>query len=413
LSHDLRRQALEQRVRELAQTLRDNQAVDDSKSPPIAGWHNAFRAGRIGTTGTALPLLFLSSVGETIPELHKTLEALRQSQFDTGAHAGGWSILSLGVTPNVEGTTWPLLALRATGDDSDLARIGAAAKWLSGQQNADGGWGSTKGNASRVVLTAATMRALGDCSPLSAKALVAAEAWLRRVQRRQDHSWGPIEGQPGTVHHTCIALEALLARGARINDPSIVGARDYVIANWKPDARRIQTETYDAEAGAAYQRVVLEHDVDALACQALMRLRGPGDLDRCARAAKRFLQTSPEEIDAAAPTLWNALPRGFVANELLKLLPATNDGRLVTNRGAAAAVTGSGAARAWHLLLLAVREALPKRLDHVALAVGVAVFIALVVLLVVGTVSTSDFLLGAVLPMVLAVYGVLSARRDD
>jgi hypothetical protein len=416
--HRIDKVTLDRRVQDVVQYLRDNIVIDRQRSPAWAGWHNLSREGRIGTTGTALPVLFLRAVGQPIPERDAVLTALRESQTpdDEGA---GWTILSLsGSRPNVEGTTWPLRALSLAGDREDAQRVQEADLWLTSQQNEDGGWGSTKGSDSRLTLTTSAISALILGGVRNREALDAAQDWLVRTQRSGDGSWGPTHGESGTAHHTCLAIMSLLELGARRIDQALLVAREFVLDAWKPRPQTIQTEVYDAHDPHLpdhYRKVILEHDVDALVCQALLRLGQPGDITTVVGGAQRLLEIPYDALQVDQVSLWNVLPRAFLAHELREL-PMFGGGHVIARKGAAASVEGSKrrhGAGALAALALSELPLTPATFKRGALVLAVLVVLALVALWLLGELSLAGFLGSAILPVLLAAYALLPKRRDE
>jgi hypothetical protein len=352
-------------------------------------------------------VLFFTGASEEIPDREGVLNALRLDQMDGGPDDGGWAILSLGGRPTVEGTVWPLLALKAAGDQSDLDRVQRAERWIVERQNNDGGWGSTTDNRSRVVLTTAAMTALQGSRLQFEPALLRAHRWLKIHQRNSEGSWGPAPGEPGTVAHTCLALMALADSGASPTDPVVAAGRRFLLDRWNPDPSAIHQETYDAHFGNSYSRVFLEHDVDALVCRASLRMGGPGDLARALEAGSGLARTPIEAVDASPISLWTVLPRGFAAVELAQHLPRDvrtrgNENVLVTLHGSRRRVVGSLMSIAWKEAGLAPRHPL-----RWLVAVLLLVSAATTVLFVLGEIAVGEFLLGLVVPLVLAAITLL------
>ena len=397
---------LTQRVRDVVQFLRDRVVESDG----AAGWHNTFQPGRIGTSGTALPLLFFSAAQEQPPHRSKLLAGLRHPTFDDGERAA-WSILSLGGAPNVEGTTWPMIAFIEAGDHSDAGLVGRAREWIIAEQRSGGGWGSTGANIPRVTLTASAVAALRASSPWNPQ-LESAVVWLRRTQRPQDGSWGATEGESGTVHHTCLASLALLQCNVPRSDPALSRARAFILDAWQPRPQDVQTETYDVHRDDGYQRAVLEHDVDALAARTLLRLGGPGGLARAVHGAQKMFEVPVEGLAVEQPSLWNILPRGFLALDLLSLTP-TEGAEVVARRQVAVMIEGSARRPAASLAALTWQRTplVPKRIEPVLFTISAVVILALTAFLLFGELDLPSYLVGVVLPVLLAGYAFASNRR--
>lgn len=404
------RELFDQRIQEVVQQLRDHITRDEAHGR--AGWHNAFRAGRIGPTGTALPVLFLIEVGAPIPERDAVLNALRMSQIDMGDSAG-WSILSLGEQPNVEGTAWPLRALVAAGDGADRSRILRAEAWLLSQQNTDGGWGSSVGSVSRLTLTSTAVSALLSLPAQDRRVLDAARVWIIRAQN-SNGSWGATIGESGTLHHTCLAVIALLALGSPRSDDAVVNAAEFVRSTWRPSPRTIQTEVYDAHYEGEYRRVVMEHDVDALVSQLMLRTHGAGDFSRAVQAAHGCFSVPLDDLDVEHVTLWNIIPRALIAQELREL-PGHADAHILSRANAVAFFDGPRRHQTSAAIALVIAEMpwKPARPDRWLLGIAVVVIASLLVLLLLRKVSGQAFAVGVLVPFLLAAWTVVAGRRRD
>lgn len=168
---------------QITQELNDRRAQSTSGA---LGWHNTFEPGRVGTTGSALPLRFLQPIGQISDvDQAKILAGLVSAQHPTG----GWCILSIPKAPTVEGTAPTLLALIDVGDAASLQPVDDGVKWLLGVQNEDGGWGSASGNGSRTCLTGNAVAALARTGPRARSALAHAMSYLKSAQNL-DGGWG-------------------------------------------------------------------------------------------------------------------------------------------------------------------------------------------------------------------------------
>jgi Squalene-hopene cyclase N-terminal domain len=401
-------EVLDQRVLDVIQILNDRLVVRGAK----AGWHNAFKGDRIGTSGSALPLRFLLAAGEPVPHLEEVLGALRSTTFEEDEQAA-WSILSLGPGPNVEGTVWPLLALIDNGDPADGQLITRAESWLVAQQHADGGWGSDLSNEPRLTLTASAIYVLSKRMPRRAPVLTRAGNWLRDTQRAENGSWGATAAESGTIHHTALACLALIQLGANRSDPALQRGSAYLRANWQPLPRSIQTETYDVHQPAGdYKRCVLQHDSDALASEAFLSLRGPGDLARAIRAASKIFEVGVEDLEVDQPTLWTILPRGFLALRLRSYVPV--GGQLVARNSVAVAAGGEGEGFSRDLALVTLSELPFKPRNPVRLIywlIGL-VLLLLTVLTALGDYGVGEYTASVVLAGLFALATIVRDRRS-
>lgn len=122
------------------------------------------------------------------------VRALRGAQRPDGAVLGFWGInVTYGLFHFVRG-------LRAVGTHPDDPALAAAARWLSGAQRADGGWGEHHRGAlegryvphpeGQAVMTSWALLALMEILPPDAEPIERGVAWLVARQRR-DGSWPP------------------------------------------------------------------------------------------------------------------------------------------------------------------------------------------------------------------------------
>ena len=116
-------------------------------------------------------------------------------------------------------TAFAILALRAAGDGPHSATVSAAARWLSRQQDGDGGFGfATKGAGSDVDDTAAAMQALAAAGLRGRPAMARGVAFLRRAQDL-DGGYPQQQGGTSNAQSTAWAVQALIAAG---RDPAKV-----------------------------------------------------------------------------------------------------------------------------------------------------------------------------------------------
>jgi squalene cyclase len=223
---------LQNYVQEVGNFLNSKITHNQKNNLPIAGWHNYFKPGRIGTTGSAVPLIFFHNTKITFPFRAEVLNFLLSSQCASGA----WSILSLAELPSVEGTAWPLKALHLAGNNDTRISLYKAEDWLISQQNEDGGWGSNKLNKPRTLLTCVVVESLTSLSSPAIVTINKALNWLTQSQRR-DGSWGMELGNEGTVYHTCKVLNTLLQAGLSTNDPRIQKGMSFLKERWSTKSK--------------------------------------------------------------------------------------------------------------------------------------------------------------------------------
>lgn len=315
-------------VQETIDFLLANLTRNQSVSPPTAGWHNFFRPGRIGTTGTAVPLLFLVRVGADFPYKEEMVNRLVTSQLPNGA----WTILSLANVPTIEGTAWPMRALAFAGDAGARTAVHKAEEWVLTQQNGQGAWGSDRNGSPRMLLTAISMESLAALSAPSREAISKAVKWFSQNQRT-DGSWGAEPGQDGTVFHTARVTKALIDVALLPSDPRIAAAIHFLKNNWIPDGKNFLQEIYDVHFAETYSRIIIEHDVDSAVAQALLAVRPVWATELILRAVGEMVELhsqagklSPPNMQ---PSIWNIIPRATVFFELLQHFPVCEGGRVM------------------------------------------------------------------------------------
>jgi energy-coupling factor transport system substrate-specific component len=160
-------------------------------------------------------------------DLERTILALRACGASVHTLSGGDPVKrllgyrasdgSFGHLANL--TAFAILALRAAGEGPRSATVSGAARWLSRQQDGDGGFGfATKGAGSDVDDTAAAMQALAASGLRGRPAMARGVAFLRRAQDL-DGGYPQQQGGTSNAQSTAWAVQALLAAG---HDPAKV-----------------------------------------------------------------------------------------------------------------------------------------------------------------------------------------------
>lgn len=214
----------------------------DPSAAAITGWvmlgleaagRNPLDVARLGKT----PVDFLrSSIGEVSSsgDLARTIVALEGAGVNPRSFAGRDLVGELvrrragnGSFSGWPGTTsYSAIALRTAG-----AGVDQTLSWLSGVQNADGGWGDVPGSPSNADVTAAAMQAMPSSK--------AAEAGLSYLRKHQRPNGGFALGGSGGVNSqsTAWAVQGMIAVGA---DPAKIAsgagsALDYLAAQQAGD----------------------------------------------------------------------------------------------------------------------------------------------------------------------------------
>lgn len=217
--------------------------------PDAAGWYHYLDDPQPGITASAVGLFTFSLAGLRFERSAEVVSYLTGEQrLSPDGRQGGWSVRTTNGFPIVESTAWVLRALSRPGTtlgSGETLRLGI--EWLRAQQNVDFGWGSYRGQPSRVFLTALNMLALHEAGAES-EALTNAQRWLIDVQNPQAPGWGPLPGTEPTVVHTSIALMALSRIPGALSTNTMRQTAEWLLERVEPGVhveRSTTVEEYD------------------------------------------------------------------------------------------------------------------------------------------------------------------------
>jgi energy-coupling factor transport system substrate-specific component len=160
-------------------------------------------------------------------ELERTILVLHSAGIDPRSFAGRDLVAELDQdrkpTGSVDGlvdhTAFGIFAFRAAGDGPGSTRVQAAVRWLSRQQNADGGFGFARhGTASDVDNTGSSLQALVAAGRGSSRQARRALAYLRAHQN-PDGGFPLNPGGASNAQSTAWAIQGLIAAG---RNPALV-----------------------------------------------------------------------------------------------------------------------------------------------------------------------------------------------
>ena len=160
-------------------------------------------------------------------ELERTILVLHSAGIDPRSFAGRDLVAELDQdrkpTGSVDGlvdhTAFGIFAFRAAGDGPGSTRVQAAVRWLSRQQNADGGFGFARhGTASDVDNTGSSLQALVAAGRGSSRQARRALAYLRAHQN-SDGGFPLNPGGASNAQSTAWAIQGLIAAG---RNPALV-----------------------------------------------------------------------------------------------------------------------------------------------------------------------------------------------
>jgi hypothetical protein len=204
-----------------------------------AGWYHYLDDPSPGVTASAVGLFTFHKAGRQFEHTDRVVHYLTGQQIHgPDEHRGGWAVRTTHGFPLVESTAWVLRALSHPG--TGLIEAGSAleqgADWLTRNQNTDFGWGSYRGQTSRVFTTSLAMAALQECGG-NQSAIDNAQKWLVDAQSAQLPAWGPFPGAEPTSLHTAIALLALLNQRGALGTNAINQSAEWLL-------ERLNTESH-------------------------------------------------------------------------------------------------------------------------------------------------------------------------
>jgi hypothetical protein len=214
------------------------------------GWYHYLDDPKPGVTASAVALYCFYLAGARFERTDEVVRYLLGQQIDMeGADHGGWAVRTTSGVPVVECTAWVVRALSVAGvrtvKSAEMVSHGAA--WLERNQNTDFGWGSYKGQPSRVFTTALAMLALAECGG-SAEVIANARKWLNDAQSPNQPAWGPLPGAPPSMLHTGIALMAQLAVHSSLPASALKQSVEWLLDNLTPSEfieKSTTVEEYD------------------------------------------------------------------------------------------------------------------------------------------------------------------------
>jgi hypothetical protein len=176
-----------------------------------AGWYHYLDDPRPGVTASAVGLFVLALTGRRLDQHDAVVRFLVNEQITSDDDRdGGWPVRTSEGTPIIEATAWVVRALRFSGGLPAVVgeALGRGTEWIARNQNSDHGWGSYRGEPSRVFHTALAVLALEDCGT-HPTAVRNARRWLLQAGNSDEPAWGPTAGAAPTLLHTGFASLAL------------------------------------------------------------------------------------------------------------------------------------------------------------------------------------------------------------
>jgi hypothetical protein len=216
-----------------------------------AGWYHYLDDPSPGVTASAVGLYCFSLAGTEFERTDQVLNYLTGKQIKD-VNGGGWAVRTTNDFPIVEATAWVLrcLNLPQTRTRATSAALDAGIEWLEANQNTDFGWGSYKGQPSRIFTTALSILALRESG--GSKAVIGnAHKWLIEAQSSPQPAWGPLPGSEPTMLHTSFALMALLSVTGAFPATAVHQTIDWLTERLQPGVH-VEKETAVEEYDVPY-----------------------------------------------------------------------------------------------------------------------------------------------------------------
>jgi len=218
------------------------------------GWYHYLDDKRPGVTASAVGLYCFHLADTHFERTQEVLNFLLSQQVrQQGPENGGWAVRTTNGVPVVEATAWVLRAMSATHVRSStcLPALSDGISWLERNQNTDFGWGSYKGQSSRVFTTSLAILALSE-SGGNSEVVSNAQKWLNDAQSPSAPAWGPVPGAKPTVLHTAAALLAQLALQGSLPASAFKQTADWLLEHFNP-LELVERATIAEEYDVPYQ----------------------------------------------------------------------------------------------------------------------------------------------------------------
>ncbi|MCW2900535.1 MAG: Prenyltransferase/squalene oxidase-like repeat protein [Streptosporangiaceae bacterium] len=323
-------EVLHRRLSESLDLLRDTYST--SRECPGGGWYHELATPEPGSTATALGLMAFAEAREPFEHFDDGLSFLahRQARSRSDLVDGGWATKTSMERPVVEATAWiaRFLGRSRCGLKDGAPDAERAYRWLTANQNADGGWGSMRGCRSRVWLTCLALRALHELNPY-APAVDRGCEWLMTHRVSAGTVWGELPGAGPKVTHTAFALLTLAQARPEWSGTRLLSAYQWLeleLTNSGGDPY-VWIETYNVQPDLpgthANWRLALWHYGLPIAMSALLRHPGGAPAavicDAFDTISRADVRDSPwNEAAAGGTSLWSVWWRAEALTDLLR-----------------------------------------------------------------------------------------------
>lgn len=265
MTKKIRKSDIDKIIKAAQELLKNTSKTSEINGKTMYGWHNFFEDKKIGTTGTALPLLFFYNSNTKYENIDLALETLiNLRKKDNKSDFSAWSILSVPNSLSIEGTILPIIALYTYYLPAYKDVIENTINWVKNIQQIDGGWNSNGNNVnqSRTLLTCNVLNALIKLKHLqTGEEVKKGITWIFNAQNK-DGGWGATSNdKESNVIFTARVLFILKLYNSESNEV-INKAIKYIKEAYNND-ERYYSEIYDIHFKGGYNRVTLEHDIAA------------------------------------------------------------------------------------------------------------------------------------------------------
>lgn len=203
-----------------------------------SGWHQYLGNDKVGNVANSQALILLKKFNYNFDKKQKVIDTIMFNQFVSEFDStidGGWSYRSnYNDAPTTECTAWVLLALN---NEIELtsSTILNGLKWLKTNHlnnNSDLGWGSIKGDVSRVYSTCLSLKVLSKYNEKESEEFKRGINWLKSA-KNFDGGWGETNGSSSKLTHTSHAIITLLECGISVDSIIIKNATKWILEQFK------------------------------------------------------------------------------------------------------------------------------------------------------------------------------------
>lgn len=217
-----------------------------------SGWYHYLDDPEPGVTASAVGLFIHSLANTQFDRSDEIIEYLLRQQITAdGSNKGGWSVRTTMGFPILESTAWVLRALaRERPSIASATAIQMGTDWILRNQNADNGWGSYRGEKSRVFLTSLALLALAECGRTD-ELFSKGQRWLLAAQHPSSSAWGAVGSATPTILHTSFAVQALTTSPPMLAPNSVRQIIDWIMSKLEP-ASFVEKESVVEEYDVPY-----------------------------------------------------------------------------------------------------------------------------------------------------------------